>query len=262
MPAITQRRSLTAAALEHFLASLGEHFHEGLTLYLTPASLHSPLLAVPQEAQEGLADLVQVAAQVEESETGAVFFWGQETLHVVLPPFPLQQDEYHRGFDPSTLSQMASHPYVVGVVLLRLGRYAVGVVHGNTLLASKTDTRYVKGRHRAGGSSAMRFQRIREKQVQELFNKVCGVAQTVLTPYEDSLDFLLFGGERHVLQDFRKTCPYLARFANRTLQRVLETHEPRRAELERMPLEVRKSRVLSFGVTTRAVTDKMSGEGP
>ena len=243
MTTITQRRSLTPPALERLLDRLEEGFGNGFTLYVTPASLGDPVSLVPQGNQE---ELTEIADKVADSETGAVFFWGQETHHVVLPPFPLQQNEFHPGFAPFPLLRLLRHPYLVGVLLLRLGRYSIGVFRGDTLLASKTDARYVKGRHRAGGSSANRFRRIREKQVQELFGKTCTVAQGVLAPYEDTLEYLLYGGERHVLQAFRKECLYLDRLADRTLQRVLAVHEPRRAELEQMPQEVWKSQVLTI----------------
>ena len=47
--------------------------------------------------------------------------------------------------------------HVVAVLLVRLGGFAVGVFEGERLAASKVGSRFVKGRHKKGGSSANRF---------------------------------------------------------------------------------------------------------
>ena len=79
---------------------------------------------------------------------------------------------------------MLDTEYVLGIVLLRLGRYAIGVLRGNRLIASKTDSRYMKNRHRAGGQSQRRFERSRERLIRELYDKTCEMARTVFAPYE------------------------------------------------------------------------------
>jgi len=43
--------------------------------------------------------------------------------------------------------------HVVAALLVRLGGYAVGVFEGERLVASKVGSRFVKGRHKKGGSS-------------------------------------------------------------------------------------------------------------
>ena len=150
------------------------------------------------------------------------------------------------GWDASQLRAMLDREYLLGVVLLRLGRFAVGVFRGETLLASKTDTRYVKGRHSAGGQSQKRFERIREKQVQEIFKKTCSVAKQKLSPFEDQLDYILLGGERFTLQGFLKTCDYLQGLSPRILGRVLNVREPKHEALKGVVDTIWESRVLSF----------------
>jgi hypothetical protein len=134
----------------------------------------------------------------------------------------------------------------VGVILLRLGRFSVGVFKGELLLTSKTDARYVKGRHRAGGSSQRRFERIREKQIYELFTKACSVVADRFSPYEEDLDYILLGGERHTLMDFLKECQFLRRTRSPILKRTLHMREPKLRELERTPQEMWKSQVAVF----------------
>ena len=50
------------------------------------------------------------------------------------------------GWDAGTLMSTLQRERDIAVVLLRLGRFAVGVFRGTKLIASKTDTRYVKGK--------------------------------------------------------------------------------------------------------------------
>ena len=147
---------------------------EALTLSLTPgASLESVNLVEPQHIQ-WLDEIRAFASdRLAASETGAVVFWSDPLQLLVLPPFPMTNSSKSTGLDTSPLRALMQRAFTLGVVLLRLGRYSVGVFKGDVLLTSKTDTRYVKGRHSAGGTSQRRFARIRQKQIYELFVKAC-----------------------------------------------------------------------------------------
>lgn len=240
MSIISERLTLNPSELEIFLIKLEQDFGDGLTLYVNADLSVGGDGSIPQEIREVLSHISNTTGDVQ---TGACVLLGEKARYIVIPPFPILRNESFIGLASAPLLNLVRNPYLVGVVLLRLGRYSLGVFRGQTLLDSKTDTRYVKGRHRAGGSSSNRFRRIRENQVQQLFSKVCAVAQDVIMPYENELDYLFFGGERHVLRSFRKTCPYLAKFSDRTLDRLLVVHRPLRSELDRMPNQIRSSQV-------------------
>ena len=193
------------------------------------------------------AGIESVAAQVGDSETGLALFAGEKRIVVVVPPFPL--DAYGGvagGVDLGPIVELLNRDLLVGVVLLRLGRYAVGVVGGDRLVASKTDTRYVKRRHRAGGSSQRRFERSRERLVRELYDKTCRVFRDVISPYADRMDYVLMGGERHTLRAFVKRCDGLRALESKTLRRVLPVERPGQKALESAPLDIWKSRVDVF----------------
>ena len=220
---------------------------EALTLSLTPGvSLESVHLVEPQHIQ--WMDEIQSFAsdKLAASETGAVVFWSDPLQLLVIPPFPMAHSSQSTGLDTSPLRALMQREFTLGVVLLRLGRYSVGVFKGGVLLTSKTDTRYVKGRHSAGGTSQRRFARIRQKQIYELFVKACSVAEEKLGPYEKEIDHIFLGGERHTLTDFLKECPFLQRMESRVAKRILSVGEPRRRELENMPREIWKSQVTPF----------------
>ena len=195
---------------------------EGYTLYLPPAIVPG----LPRPLLEAVPDL-------GSWPTGVVLFGSAQRQLVVLPSFAVGARDGVPGWDSGPLMSMLQRERDIAVVLLRLGRFAVGVFRGTKLIASKTDTRYVKGKHKAGGTSQLRFQRIRENQARALFDKTCEVARQVFGPYEDSLQHLALGGELHTLRGLRERCPYLARFDGSQLPRVLEARVPNLEALQR-----------------------------
>ena len=171
---------------------------------------------------------------------------GVEIIAAVVPPFPVQENVAAEKAHTAPLIRLLGNELLVGVVLLRLGRYAVGVLRGSELVASKTGSRYVKSRHRAGGSSQRRFERSRERLVRELFDKACEVSQDVLSPFGERIDYILLGGERHTLRSFAQRCSHLKAREGITLSRVLQVDRPGQKALEGISGEVWKSRVLTF----------------
>lgn len=178
------------------------------------------------------------------TDTGLALFLGERRAIAVCPPFPLSVDSRRDGMDAAPLIRLLRAEFVVGVVLLRLGRYAVGVVRGERLLASKTSARYVKNRHRAGGQSQRRFERSRERLVRELYDKTCETAQTLFAPFD--LDYIMLGGEGGVLTGFAQRCRCIREFGGRALARRLVVDQPNQKALNGIAFEVYKSRVYLF----------------
>ena len=93
------------------------------------------------------------------------------------------------------------------VLLVRRGRWAVGVFDGEELVVSKVDTRLVQGRTAAGGTSQQRYARRRGNQVDAVVAHAVETAVRVLLPHAGSIEALFTGGDRrlvaHVLGDRR-----------------------------------------------------------
>lgn len=224
------------------------------TIYLNPQSLRQSQASLSKALETHIRESspttehYDVVRQVGESDTGVVLFWWDDRALAVVPPFPVEKETYSQRANTAPLVELLSRELLVGVVLLRLGRYAVGVFQGDRLVTSKSDSRYVKRRHRAGGSSQRRFERSRERLIRELFDKACQVTRDVFSPFENRIDYILMGGERHTLQGFTRRCTFLHRFGCVTLRRVLEVDQPGQKALEQIPYEVWKSRVLVFAL--------------
>jgi len=123
---------------------------------------------------------------------------------------------------------------VVGVLLVRLGGHAAGVFSGRRLVDSKVDSRFVKGRHKKGGSSQRRFERRREGQARQALEQAADTAARVILPHRRDLDAVVLGGDkaalREVMEDARLRVlrPLLA-------ENVLDVPEPRLRVLEATP---------------------------
>lgn len=180
------------------------------------------------------------------SDTGIVGLRCGSLGLLLAPPFPLPASQASPEWDISPVLSMLAAEYTVGVILLRLGRSSVAVYRGDLLLSSKTGARYVMGRHHAGGTSQLRFQRVREGQVRRMFDKTCHAVEAQLAPYARELDYVFLGGDRITLSGFSKVCPYLARLRGITLSRRLNIRDPKRDTLDRLPTIFKETRLYRF----------------
>jgi peptide subunit release factor 1 (eRF1) len=193
--------------------------------------------------------LVRIVALAAESATGWALFERAADTMLVIPPFPVEQPLDLDRIDPAALVELLERRRAVALFLLRLGGFAVGFYRGDALVDSKTDRRFVKNRHRKGGQSQRRFERIREKQVDELFALACATARQKLTPYEDEIMHVVLGGDRRTLQAFRKQCRFFDHYGERLIDRVLHLRgDPRHASLEGAPRELWSSDVYTVAV--------------
>lgn len=242
---ITERFMASRARLPRLLAEVEESGLCRHTLYLTPASTVSTGGLQPDkfetDVDPGLESILRLTG---ESDTGLLLLLCGDSALAVAPPFPIEAPSLSEGAHTAQLMELLERDLLIGVVLLRLGRYAVGVVRGKKLVASKTGSRYVKSRHRAGGSSQRRFERSRERLIRELFDKTCQVARDVFASVKGEIDYLLLGGEQHTLGSFVRRCTHIQGLAPITLRRSLDVDRPSKDALESIHREVWKSRVL------------------
>ncbi len=159
-------------------------------------------------------------------------------LIVVRPPFGLPHEGEYETVELGPLFEALAADHVVAALLVRLGGYAAGVFDGERLVASKVGSRFVKGRHKKGGSSAGRFSRRREEQARALIGEAAEVAVGVLEPWRDRVEFVALGGDRSAVDQVLEASPGLAWLAERALPRFFTVREPRQRELERLPYDL------------------------
>jgi hypothetical protein len=155
----------------------------------------------------------------------------------VRPPFGLRHTGDYDRVHVAPLLEEIAEDHVVAALLVRLGGYAVGVFDGERLAASKVGSRFVKGRHKKGGSSANRFRRRREEQAHALFEEAAETAAAVLEPWRARIQFVALGGDRAAV-DAVLARPELAWLRERALSRFFTVPDPRQRVLEELPYDL------------------------
>ena len=162
----------------------------------------------------------------------------------VRPPFGLAHEARYDEVRVAPLLEEIAADHVVAALLVRLGGYAVGVFEGERLVASKVGSRFVKGRHKKGGSSANRFRRRREEQARALVEEAARVATDVLEPCRARVEFAALGGDRSAVDAVLAARPDLAWLRELALPRFFTVPEPRQRVLLRLPYDLYSSEVL------------------
>jgi Actinobacteria/chloroflexi VLRF1 release factor len=174
------------------------------------------------------------------------------SLSGLLPPLdgPIPPD-WAPGHDDGeravaeALAADAAADRTVGVLLVRLGGFAVGVFSGAPprLVSSKTGSRPVHGRSAAGGWSQQRFARRRENQAATALRAAADAAAEVFGPYGPAgLDAVVLGGDKRSaagLRDDVRLAGYLAL----AVGRFLTVPDPRLAVLRDTPRAFRAIRI-------------------
>ena len=211
------------------------------SLYLKPGDQSGFMGAKDPVQLPWVERLATLDRKILESETGLIGLRNGGQALIIVPPIPLTHAGLSDTWNLLPLQDILQSSYNVGVVLLRLGRFAVAVYEGDRLISSKTDTRYVKGRHSAGGTSQKRYSRIREGQIKLIYEKTCFAVKDQFTPYLNDMQFVLLGGDKFTLNGLIKKCPMLDNLKNITLGRRLNVRNPRRDTLESVAFSLKES---------------------
>ena len=153
-----------------------------------------------------------------------------QPLLAIAPPFPITTET--ETTDRETLLQSIDPPLHVAIILIRYGYVAIAIAHDETLVLTKTDTRWVPNQHRAGGQSTNRFKRNREKWAREFFDKSARLAAERFATYPHHIDHLIFGGDQHVINQFLDRATLPNNLADRILPRRLNPLRPNRNALK------------------------------
>ena len=184
---------------------------------------------------DGVAERHGAFTDVLTDDDGTVRLTCADTTTVVLrAPF---------GWTPeqpllASFTAAARADRTAAVLLVRRGRWAVGVVTGERLVVSKVDARQVQGRTAAGGWSQQRFARRRGHQTDAVVTHAADTAARVLLPHLADVVALFTGGDRglvdEVLSDRR-----LAGLAALRREPHLDVGEPTKAVLLETPAQLR-----------------------
>jgi peptide chain release factor subunit 1 len=149
-------------------------------------------------------------------ENGLVIFCGAipqnglgseriEGPYVVVPPEPIGIYLYRcdARFHTEYLMDLLKETETYGILLLDSSGATFAMLRGRRLEIVQDITSGIPGKHRAGGQSARRFERIREMQLLEFFKRIGGHANEVFLSVSD-LKGIILGGPGPTKQDFEK----------------------------------------------------------
>lgn len=191
---------------------------------------------LPRSVQDSDNGVVLISAAVAPSQITPRL--------VLIPPFPITSESESNSFDD--LRSFVAEQHAIGIILLRLGHWAVAIAEDGELAVTKTGSRYVKGQHRKGGQSSNRFRRGREKWIRELFDQAGEVASSRFRDYPGELEYLVLGGDRVVLGQFLKRVKLPDGIGDRVLPNRVPVDQPGRKALDDAVRDAWSFRVFEF----------------
>lgn len=122
---------------------------------------------------------------------------GKEKIEVyhIIPPEPVDIFLYRcdSKFYLEPLKDLLKEKDVYGVIVIDNEEAAVAVIKGRRIVEMKKFTSGVPGKHRAGGQSSRRFERLREMSLNEYYKRVGEHANQILLQYPEIKGIILAG---------------------------------------------------------------------
>lgn len=157
-------------------------------------------------------------------EHGMVIFSGLVTINgkekhiteILEPPEPVPLYKYHcdAKFYLEPLKDMLKEKKLYGLIVLDRREATIGLLKGRRIEVLDYDTSMVPGKHRQGGQSSVRFERLREIAIHEFYKKVGDMASNAFLPHKDKLVGILIGGPSPTKDEF-----YQGEYLHHELQR-------------------------------------------
>jgi len=213
-----------------------------LTAYITPQN-PSLLLKLPDSIRDFIEKILP------RHPLGIVLFhWQQKNIStVIFPPFPIVDETFFdRKFKTDQLREIFEREYKLGIILLSLGEYAIGIFESKKLIASKCGKRFLRGKHKKGGSSQARFARARKANIEIFFNEVYGILKGKMEPHISNLDYVIYGGVKITIRNFQKRDHFMKKLSEKTLDRIIDVHDISKKVLEDILFEVWRTRILQL----------------
>ena len=232
--------SETSASLSRFrferllkeLASLEGRGTELISLYITPGKRISEVMAYLRDewgtavnikskttrknVQDAIVRIMERLKLFKDiPETGLCIFCGTiptdkpgigyMVLHTVIPPEPINVYFYRceHAFILDPLFEMLRHEESYAIIVVDTKEATLAMLKGKRMDILKTLTSGVPGKHRAGGQSARRFERLREMSLNQFYTRIGSTANQLYLGVPD-LKGIILAGPGGTKDEFRK----------------------------------------------------------
>ena len=148
----------------------------------------------------------QLKLYKETPENGLVIFCGAIStgkgigtekieIYTIIPPKPVQISLYRCDdhFWIDHIKEMLKDDKVIGIISIDTQETGLGILTGERWQTVDTLTSGVAGKHRPGGQSARRFERLRDNELNEYYHRVADYAQKIFID-EYPVKGLVIGG--------------------------------------------------------------------
>ncbi len=140
--------------------------------------------------------------------SGVVEINGKEKhiTEIIIPPEPVPLYKYHcdSKFYLDPLKEMLKDKKLYGLIVLDRREATIGLLRGKRIEVLAYTTSMVPGKHRQGGQSSVRFERLRQIAIHEFYKKVGEKASDAFLQYKDELLGILIGGPSPTKEEFYK----------------------------------------------------------
>lgn len=235
MSAPSKKSSVETYRLKRLVSELSKKSGRGtelVSLYISPGKpVHEAINALRDEwgtasniksdttrthVQDALVKTMQrLKLYKQVPENGLAIFCGalptnglgSETifLYEVVPIKPIQNYLYRCDdhFHVEILQDMLKEETIIGVLSIDTSEVGLGLLSGDRVTVSEVLTSGISGKHRAGGQSARRFERLREAEVNDFFHRIGRHAIKIFME-ENKISKLIVSGPGPTKEDFLK----------------------------------------------------------
>ncbi|MDQ6724442.1 MAG: peptide chain release factor aRF-1 [Thermoproteota archaeon] len=126
-------------------------------------------------------------------------------LFTIIPPKPVQINLYRCDdhFWIDHIKEMLKDDKVIGIIAIDTQETGLGILTGDRWQTIETLTSGVAGKHRQGGQSARRFERLRDNELNEYYHRVADYAQKIFID-QFTVKGLIVGGPGPTKDNFVK----------------------------------------------------------
>jgi peptide chain release factor subunit 1 len=167
--------------------------------------------------QDALSKTIeQLKLYKETPENGLVIFCGaiptgkgigteKIEIYTIIPPKPVQINLYRCDdhFWIDHIKEMLKDDKVIGIISIDTQETGLGILTGDRWQTIETLTSGVAGKHRQGGQSARRFERLRDNELNEYYRRVAEYAQKIFID-QFTVKGLIVGGPGPTKDNFIK----------------------------------------------------------
>ena len=246
--------TLPPSGLNGFLSDIEAASEDFVTAYVEPACFPDYIADLSLEPRYNtytaeMKEAINTEAVIQAAtkyKTGAVVFWSDEgNSHVVMPPFLVVENRVSTGKpDTTILHEIVNRQYIIAVIIVAWGSYAIGIFDAGNLVESKIGTGHIHKKHKKGGSSQKRFARRTEEQKKDFLRRVGNRIEERFGRFAP--DYIFFGGNRLIVKPLLQECRYLQTKNDKISARFLSVRYADREALACSIVEITKCVVFTF----------------